>query len=53
MTWEQAYVAGTTPSARSRHSATAVGRNLYVFGGGDETRVFNDVYVLNTGFALC
>jgi hypothetical protein len=49
MAWSQAYVAGTSPSARSRHTTIAVGTKLYVFGGGDDTRVYNDLYILDTG----
>jgi N-acetylneuraminic acid mutarotase len=49
MAWSQAYVAGTSPAARSRHTTTLVGTKLYVFGGGDDSRVYNDLYVLDTG----
>jgi len=48
MSWSQAYVAGTTPAARSRHTATLVENKLYIFGGGDDSRVYNDMYVLDT-----
>ncbi len=48
MAWSQAYVAGTSPAARSRHTATAVGNKLMVIGGGDDSRVYNDVYILDT-----
>ena len=48
MAWSQAYVAGTSPAARSRHSTVAIGSKLYVFGGGDDSRVYNDLYVLDT-----
>jgi hypothetical protein len=49
MAWSQAYVAGTSPAARSRHTATAIGNKLVVIGGGDDARVYNDVYILDTG----
>lgn len=52
MEWKQAYVTGSSPAARSRHSATLVGTQLFVFGGGDDSRVYNDVYVLETGCNL-
>ena len=52
MQWSQAYVAGTSPSARSRHSTTCVGTKLFVIGGGDESRVYNDLFVLDTGALL-
>jgi hypothetical protein len=49
MSWSQAYVTGSSPAARSRHSATMIGSKLFVFGGGDETRVYNDLYILDCG----
>ncbi|KAL6062754.1 SAM domain (Sterile alpha motif) domain containing protein [Balamuthia mandrillaris] len=54
MSWSQAYVAGTSPAARSRHTMTLVAgldgtAKFVVMGGGDDTRVYNDVYVLDTG----
>jgi hypothetical protein len=30
------------------YSATVIGRDVYVFGGNDGARVFNDLFVLNT-----
>lgn len=49
MEWSQAFVAGTSPAARSRHTCTLVGKNkLFVIGGGDESRVYNDVFLLDT-----
>lgn len=48
MAWSQAYVAGTSPAARSRHSTCLIGGSkLLVFGGGDDSRVYNDLYVLD------
>ena len=52
MEWSQAYVAGTSPASRSRHTCVAVGSKLYVFGGGDDSRVYNDLYVLDTGIII-
>ena len=49
MEWTQAFVAGTSPSARSRHTTTPVGSRLFVLGGGDDSRVYNDLFVLDTG----
>jgi len=49
LAWNQAYTAGTSPSARSRHTATLVnGNKLYIIGGGGDTRVYNDIYLLDT-----
>ena len=51
MEWSQMYVAGTSPSARSRHTCNLVGNKLFVFGGGGEDgRVFNDLFVLDIGY---
>jgi len=47
--WTNAYTAGTSPCARSRHSACIKGTHMYVIaGGGDNGGVHNDVYVLDT-----
>ncbi|GAM25233.1 hypothetical protein SAMD00019534_084080 [Acytostelium subglobosum LB1] len=54
MTWEQPEVTGERPCARSGHCMTAIGKKLYVFGGGiwNETNgwtdKFNDVHVFDT-----
>lgn len=53
MAWSQAYVAGTSPAARSRHTVTAIGNKLVVIGGGDDARVYNDVYILDTCKTFC
>lgn len=50
--WSQAYVAGTSPAARSRHTATLIGTRLFIIAGGDDSRVYNDVYVLDTSAQL-
>lgn len=47
MEWSQAFVAGTSPASRSRHTCTLVNNKLFVIGGGDDTRVYNDIYVLD------
>lgn len=52
MEWSQAFVAGTSPASRSRHTCTLVGNKLFVIGGGDDTRVYNDIYVLDIGIFL-
>lgn len=48
-TWSRAFTAGTTPAARSRHTANLIGNRIFFFGGGDDSRVFNDLHVLDTG----
>jgi hypothetical protein len=46
-TWSALPVTGRTPAARSRHTAAAVDGKIYVFGGGDDNRVYNDLYILD------
>ncbi|KAL6073584.1 Serine/threonine-protein kinase 4 [Balamuthia mandrillaris] len=38
---------GSNPSARSQHSATTVGQQLFVFGGFDGTSCLNDLFILD------
>lgn len=48
MVWKQGYTSGTTPCARSRHTATVISdHQMVVIGGGDDSRVYNDVYILD------
>lgn len=49
MEWAQAFVAGLSPAARSRHTCTLVDNKLIVLGGGDDSRVYNDLYILDLG----
>lgn len=47
--WARGFSTGTTPCARSRHTMVAIdGEHLVVFGGGDDTRVYNDLYLFDT-----
>jgi len=54
LTWSKPQTTGDQPTARSGHTLTAIGKNLYLFGGGvwneEEGWVhkYNDLYVLNT-----
>jgi len=54
MTWSQPATSGAKPSARSGHTLTAIGQNLYLFGGGvwnerdGWVRKHSDVHVLDT-----
>lgn len=60
MEWSVGYVSGTPPSARSRHSglcllfsllkiiANLLGNKLFIFGGGDDRKLFNDLFCLET-----
>lgn len=48
MTAKQASIRGTPPSARSGHSAVALGKSLVVYGGmnGQDGVTFNDIFEL-------
>ena len=47
--WARGFSTGTTPCARSRHTMVAIdAEHLVVFGGGDDTRVYNDLYLFDT-----
>jgi N-acetylneuraminic acid mutarotase len=49
MSWCRAFSTGTPPTPRSRHSATLVNENqIWIFGGGGDTNVYNDIYILHT-----
>lgn len=50
MEWSSAFTAGTTPGCRSRHTVNLIENSFYVFGGGDDGRLYNDLHVLNIGF---
>lgn len=38
------------PTPRAGHTSTLISKNiLLIFGGGDGTKMFNDVWLLNLG----
>lgn len=41
-------VHGHGPARRAGHTATAVGRNIYIFGGSYGSKYLNDFYILDT-----
>ena len=47
--WKTPKINGIPPSPRSSHSATAVGDRLFVFGGFDGRRYYNDLHILDLG----
>lgn len=47
-TWTQPLIKGTPPTPRDSHTSTAVGDNLYVFGGTDGMNPLKDLYILDT-----
>ncbi|GFP95704.1 kelch domain-containing protein 3 [Phtheirospermum japonicum] len=48
MLWSEPAVKGIPPVPRDSHSCTAVGDNLFVFGGTDGRRPLNDLHILDT-----
>lgn len=47
-TWTLRSTTGARPSPRSGHSATMVGRKIYVLGGTDGNAMFADLFALDT-----
>jgi hypothetical protein len=48
-TWSTPQTQGDAPSAREGHSAAAIGKCIFVFGGcGSHECYFNDVHILDT-----
>ncbi|KAF7806276.1 tip elongation aberrant protein 1-like isoform X1 [Senna tora] len=47
-TWSQPVIKGTPPTPRDSHSCTAVGDNLFVFGGTDGVNPLKDLHILDT-----
>jgi len=47
MSWEAVNVRGTPPCGRYGHTASVVGRKIFVFGGFDGNSQLNDVHVLD------
>ena len=54
-TWICPSLRGDGPEAREGHSATLVGKRLFIFGGcgkstsNNDEVYYNDLYILNTG----
>ena len=44
--WEQISPAKEPPRPRCRHTAAIHKSNMYVFGGNDNEKSFNDMYIL-------
>ncbi|ONI08899.1 hypothetical protein PRUPE_5G207100 [Prunus persica] len=47
-TWSKPVIKGTPPTPRDSHSCTAVGDNLFVFGGTDGMNPLKDLHILDT-----
>lgn len=47
LSWSTPLLDGAPPEARSRHTANKNGESIYLFGGGDNKKLFNDVWALD------
>ncbi|BAT76508.1 hypothetical protein VIGAN_01452500 [Vigna angularis var. angularis] len=47
-TWSQPIVKGSPPTPRDSHTCTAIGDNLFVFGGTDGMNPLKDLHILDT-----
>jgi dynein heavy chain len=47
-TWTKLTPKGSPPEKRSGHSAVAIEKKLYIFGGSNSSIQFQDLYVLDT-----
>ncbi|XP_059640606.1 nitrile-specifier protein 5 isoform X2 [Cornus florida] len=47
-TWSEPIMKGTPPTPRDSHSCSAVGDNLFVFGGTDGMNPLKDLHILDT-----
>mmetsp|Transcript_88738 Transcript_88738/g.185549 ORF Transcript_88738/g.185549 Transcript_88738/m.185549 type:complete len:522 (-) Transcript_88738:66-1631(-) len=47
LTWHKAQTSGTPPSARACHTLTRLAHKLYMFGGYDGTKCFNDMDIID------
>jgi N-acetylneuraminic acid mutarotase len=45
MSWSTPLTTGPVPEPRSRHTCTALHTRLVFIGGGDQSRLFNDVHL--------
>merc|ERR1712228_1080539 len=46
--WYPPETTGDPPSPRAAHAAAVVGKKMYVFGGNNFNKLFNDLYYLDT-----
>lgn len=47
-TWSQPVIKGSPPTPRDSHTCTAIGDNLFVFGGTDGINPLKDLHILDT-----
>lgn len=47
--WVKITVTGTAPPSRCAHTSTLIESKMIVFGGGDGSRRFKDLYILDIG----
>lgn len=48
MSWSTPLTTGPVPEPRSRHTCTALHARLVFIGGGDQSRLFNDVHLYDS-----
>lgn len=46
------HTGGIVPGGRTKHTSNVIDGKLYIVGGGDGLRLFDDVYSLDTGMLL-
>jgi len=49
MSWRRKEVQGVKPPSRFGHATVLIGSLLFLFGGQDDERQFDDLWVLDTG----
>ncbi|XP_019438940.1 PREDICTED: kelch domain-containing protein 4-like [Lupinus angustifolius] len=47
-TWTEPAIKGSLPTPRDSHTCTAIGDNLFVFGGTDGVNLLKDLHILDT-----
>lgn len=45
--WSEPECIGEGPSPRDAHSAVIIADNLFIFGGRNESTIYNDLHILN------
>eukprot|EP01084_Bolivina_argentea_P008747 16361_1 len=46
--WDKPKTTGNAPTARAAHASALIGHKMYIFGGNNGNKVFNDLYCLDT-----
>ncbi len=48
--WRKLTTSGALPSGRNYHTASVVGKKLYIFGGFGNNTWLSDMHIFNTGY---